>query len=192
MGKTEKKIEKAVEATAADGAAAPAGKSNSLKWQDWIALAVIGFLSAWVFTLLNIPSGTLIGPTVTIAVYTNLRRLKVQINKNLQSVLQVGVGGMVGLSITMESIRSLSLYIFPIVSLNIILVGGCFLLAFVLHKISSWDILTCLFATAPGGLSSMILLSMESSADTNRVIIFQVLRMALVVALIPLIGRLLF
>jgi membrane AbrB-like protein len=156
----------------------------------WIILIGLGFFSAWVFSLLRVPASTMAGPMLTVGGYTWIRKRSVRVNKNLQKLVQVGVGGLVGLSISRESILSLPSYILPIVCLNVILVGGCFILALVLNKTAGWDMLTCLIATAPGGLSPMILLAVEMGADSNRVVVFQVLRMVLVLLLTPFFGGL--
>jgi membrane AbrB-like protein len=89
------------------------------------------------------------------------------------------------------SILSLPSYIVPIIVLNLIIVGGCFILAFVLYKAAGWDIATCLIAAAPGGMSPMILLAMEMGADSRRVTVLQVLRMVLVLLFTPFAARLL-
>jgi membrane AbrB-like protein len=157
---------------------------------DWAVLAILSLLSAWLLGMIHAPASNMIGPMLTAGAYTYARRLKVRINGVFQKLVQAGVGGMVGLTVTRESILNLPSYILPMVCLNSIIVGGCFILAYILCKISRWDMTTCLIATAPGGLSPMILLAIEMGADTGRVVVFQVLRMVLVLILTPLIGRL--
>ncbi|MDR2739329.1 MAG: AbrB family transcriptional regulator [Treponema sp.] len=165
-------------------------RSRPLIKIDWVVLAILSVLSAWLLGMIHVPASNMIGPMLTVGAYTYIRRLKARINGIFQNIVQVGVGGMVGLTVTRESILSLPSYILPIVCLNIIIVGGCFILAYILCKISRWDMTTCLIATAPGGLSPMILLAIEMGADADRVVVFQVLRMVLVLLLTPMIGRL--
>jgi membrane AbrB-like protein len=159
---------------------------------DWVVAVILSLLSAWLLGMIPVPASNMIGPMLTVGAYTYVRRLKVRINGIFQNLVQAGVGGMVGLTVTRESILSVPSYILPIVCLNSIIVGGCFILAYILRKISRWDMTTCLIAAAPGGLSPMILLAIETGADTDRVVVFQVLRMVLVLLLTPLIGRLIY
>jgi membrane AbrB-like protein len=173
-----------------DTANAEKNRSRPLVKIDWVVVAVLSVLSAWLLGMIHVPASNMIGPMLTVGAYTYVRSLKVRINGIFQNLVQVGVGGMVGLTVTRESILSLPSYILPIVCLNIIIVGGCFILAYVLCKISRWDMTTCLIATAPGGLSPMILLAIEMGADADRVVVFQVLRIVLVLLLTPTIGRL--
>ena len=101
------------------------------------------------------------------------------------------MGGLIGLNITKESLLSFPDYILPIICLVILLIGGSVVLAFVLQKVSKWDMTTCLLATSPAGLTPMILLSIEMEADSDRVALFQVLRLVTVLLLAPLGGQLL-
>jgi membrane AbrB-like protein len=157
---------------------------------DWVLLAGLGAFSAWLFGLLRVPASNLVGPMLMVGSYTWIRKRNLKVHKNLQKLVQVGVGGLVGLSISRESILGLPSYILPILCLDLIILGGCILLAYVLNKLTGWDLLTCLIATAPGGLSLMTLLSIEMGADSNRVVVFQVLRMVLVLLLTPFFGAL--
>jgi membrane AbrB-like protein len=156
---------------------------------DWLAFAGLGILSARLLSLLHIPASNMIGPMLAIGIYTKLRRLKTTVNANLQKVIQIGIGGMVGLSMTRDSIMRLPSYIVPIAALNLIIVGGCIVLALAVHKLTGWDVITCLIAAAPGGMSPMILLAMEMGAESRLVTVFQVLRMILVLLFTPLAGR---
>lgn len=158
---------------------------------DWLAFAVLGLFSAWLFGLLHLPASNLLGPMIAVGIYIKLRCLKVKVNTNLQKFIQIGVGGLVGLSITRESVMNLPSYIMPILALNLIIIGGSLVLAFLLYKITSWNLSTCLIAVAPGGMSPMIMLSMEMGADSKVVVVFQVLRMILVLLFIPFIGKIL-
>ncbi|MDR3161487.1 MAG: AbrB family transcriptional regulator [Spirochaetaceae bacterium] len=167
-----------------------AARPLPLRMLDWAILAALGAFSAWLFGLVRFPASNMVGPMLVVGAYTWIRKRKVKVHKNLQKLVQVGVGGLVGLSITRASILALPSYILPIICLNIIIVGGCIMLAYVLHKLTGWDILTCLIATAPGGLSLMTLMSVEMGADSNRVVVFQVLRMVLVLLLTPFFGGL--
>jgi membrane AbrB-like protein len=176
------------ETPAASGSTAPGNRALWLL--EWILLAALGAAAAWGFGLLRAPASNLVGPMLAVGAYTWIKKPRLRVHKNLQKLIQVGVGGLVGLSINQESILSLPSYVLPIISLNIILLGGCILLAYVLNKLAGWDLLTCLIAVAPGGLSLMTLLSIEMGADSNRVVVFQVLRMILVLVLTPFFGAL--
>jgi membrane AbrB-like protein len=168
--------------------AALEGSAVSPGIPQWIALAALGLFSAGLFSAIGIPASNLVGPMLAVGVYTRIRNRSFRINKNLQKIVQIGVGGLVGLSVTRESILRLPAYILPIICLNVIIVGGCCLLALVLSKLTGWDMATCLIATAPGGLSPMISVSIEMGADSNRVVLFQVLRIVLVLLFTPFFG----
>ena len=176
--------------TSADnGEKQPISRSKVIiEWSILIALAVA---LSWLFQIIGIPAPQLLGSMVIAGIYTKIRRSKLTVNPNVQSILQIGVGGLVGLSVARENIINLPLYITPIIVLNLILFTSCGILAFILYKITSWDLSTCLLSVAPGGMNPLILLSIEMKADTRIVTVFQVLRMFMVLLLTPLVGRLL-
>ena len=158
------------------------------EWMIFIALAI---LATWVFGLINFPAPFLTGPMIFIGIYTKIRGLKITANPNFQLILQIGIGGILGLSLTRESILSVPIYVLPIIVLNVVLMGGCAVLALIMKKLTRWDLITCLLATAPGGLTPMVLLAMEMKVNSRVVAVFQVLRIIMVIVLTPLVGRLL-
>jgi membrane AbrB-like protein len=164
-------------------------KNNKVLKIDFLVLGILGIASSYAGLYFNVPAGAMVGPMLIIAIYANARHLKVQVGGTIQKIMQVGVGGMAGLSVTRESVMGLATYILPIVALDLIIVGGCVLLAMLLRRFSGWDAITCLMATSPGGLSFIILLAMEKNLDVKTIAIFQALRMALVLLLIPLLGN---
>ncbi len=153
---------------------------------DWALIPAIALAAAALCQWLHMPAGTMVGPMLAVGLYTKGRGFAAKPNKTLQKWLQAGVGGLVGLGITRESAMAVGAYILPIVVLNVLVVGGSLLLALLLQKLSGWGRATCLLCCCPAGLSPTILLSMELSADSSRVVLFQVLRLVCVLLVAPL------
>lgn len=169
----------------------PPAPAQSPRAGDWAVIAALTLAAAALCQWLNVPAGTMIGPILAVGLYTKGRGLSVQLNKDLQKWLQAGVGGLVGLGITRQSVLAIGDYLLPILILNVLVVGGSLLLALLLQKLSGWDRATCLLACSPAGLSPTILLSMELSADSGRVVLFQVLRLVSVLVFAPVSAHLL-
>ena len=165
-------------------------KIESIKIIEWLIFAAIALFAAWLFGRLNIPAPNLIGPMLAIGLYSKIRGLNKKVHVNFQKIIQIGIGGMLGLSIARESILNLPSYVVPFIFFNIIIIGGSMLLALILYKLTDWDFMTCLMAAAPGGMTPMVLMSMETGADTRVVVILQVLRISLSLLLAPLGGKL--
>lgn len=139
----------------------------------------------------GVPAGAMLGPMIIMGIYCKAKDVHIKINRTLQSYVQIGVGGLVGLSITKESVMGIGNYIVPILVLNILVIGGSILLALLLHKFAKWNLGTCILATCPAGLSPTIILSMDYEVNTNIVTVFQVLRLVTVLITTPLIAHLL-
>ncbi len=153
---------------------------------DWAILLALGSVAAFLFSSLHVPAGTMVGPMLAVGLYTKVGGIGAKPNKTLQSVVQMGVGGLVGLGITKDSLLRIDEYFLPALLLCVLIVGGSLLLSLALNKISGWDKRTCLLAASPAGLSPTVLLSMELEADSAKVIVFQVLRLGLVLLFAPL------
>jgi membrane AbrB-like protein len=152
----------------------------------WVGAIIVGIISAYLFGLVRVPASNLIGPMIGVGILVKLKDISLHVNPSLQKYLQIGVGGLIGLNSTKESILGIPDYVVPIICLNVLIVGGCILLGFVLHSLTGWDLTTCLLSTSPAGLTPMILLSMELNADSNHVAIFQILRLTTVIFFAPL------
>ncbi len=161
------------------------------KWKAWGIIIPMAVAAALILGFFKVAASSLIGPMLAVGIYTKIKDIHIKLNKTFQNWVQIGVGGLIGLSITKASLLSFQDYLVPILYLNLLIVGGSLILGFVLHKITGWDLLTCLLSTAPAGLTPMILLSLELNADSNRVVLFQLLRFVTVVLFAPLGGQLL-
>lgn len=166
-------------------------KKSNINNKSWFVIILLGMISAYFLGFIKMPAGGLIGPMLAVGVYTKINDIRVQINRSFQKYVQIGVGGLIGLNATRESILGIPEYIIPIICLNLLIVGGGISLGFLLHKMTGWDLKTCLLSTAPAGLTPMVVLSMELNADSNRVVLFQMLRLATVVLFAPIEGQLL-
>ena len=168
------------------------GKTVLPKAIEWLILVILGLISSWLLVQLRFPSPYLIGPMLCIGIYTRARDLKKEIHPKFEVIILIGISGLMGLSMNPESIMNMPSYIIPILALNIIIIGGSMLLALILKKASGWDIITCLLATAPGGgIAPMLMLSIEMGVDFKLVMVFQVLRLILVLLFTPVMSMLL-
>lgn len=153
---------------------------------DWLAICLLTVSSYLLLQTLSIPAGNIIGLMVAVGFYVKRRGLHIRIRRNVQLFVQIGIGGIVGLSVTKESVLSLGSCLLPALTLDFFIVGGSLLLAYFLQKVSGWDWITCLLSCSPAGLSPTVLLAMEMGADSGKVAVFQMLRMALALVLAPI------
>ena len=143
----------------------------------WLIVAALVLSSALLLDYIGVPAAMIMGPMLAVGVFTQLKGYSAKIPSQVQKAVQIAIGGVVGLGITSESLRTVGSVLLPLLYLNLIIVGGSLLLAFTLHKISKWDMVTCLTCASPAGLSPTVMIAMEYGADTGKVALFQMLRL---------------
>ena len=162
-----------------------------LKWYEWgvLLLPVLGV--TWILTRFHVPVANLLGPMLVIGIAVKAGNVSCRINKRIQTLVQIGIGGLAGAAITRESILGFPEYIFPVIILNILVITGSLLLARIMMWMTNWDKATCILACCPAGLSPTIMIAMEYKADANIVTLFQVLRMVTVLVSTPFLAKML-
>jgi len=164
---------------------------NTAGRKEWCIILILVVLSSYLLSLIKMPSGNLIGPMLAVGFYIKAKNLKVKVNKTVYGFAQMGIGGMIGLNITKESIMAIPNFLIPIIVLNIIIVGGSLFMGYLLHRMNGWDLVTCLLATAPAAVTPIVMLALELKADSTRVLVFQMVRYITVILCAPFIAQLL-
>lgn len=148
------------------------------------AAAVFGFI----LLKLKVPGGMLIGAIVGVVVL-NLLTAQAFFYPKLKVGAQILTGTYMGCMVTREDMKRLKGVYKPF-----LFVIGCFLclniaVAFILSAVSDYSLITCLLATAPGGMSDMPLVAMDMGADASAVAVMQFVRMLFGLAVLPSVVR---
>lgn len=165
------------------------GATALVAW-DWVIMAIAGIVMAILLNLIKVPAPYLFGPLLTTIIYVRTRKLRPPAYPGLQNFAQLGVGGIVGLTVTRESILAFPHFIPAIIVLNLFLVGSSILISLYLHRYRGWDLTTSLLALAPAGLTPLTVMALEMDADVSKVAIVQMVRLVLVILIAPLQGYL--
>jgi membrane AbrB-like protein len=159
---------------------------TKVKRSEWAAFVLIAGLSSYLMSLTNMAAGNMLGPMIAVGAYVKFKSLDLNPPRYLQIFAQLGIGGLIGLNVTRESILEIpSLWLSALI-MDVMLIGSSILLSYTLYKLAKWDLTTCLLATSPAGITPMILLSMELNADTSRVAVLQLVRLVTVVLIMPI------
>ena len=142
-------------------------------------------LGAWGAKKLKIPSGLIIGAILSVAI-ANLTIGVAPIPYFMKWATQVIAGAYIGVGLDRESVRRLRHLIKPALIIVVGLITINMALGLILYRITSLDLCTALFATVPGGLSEMSVISEEMGANTPLVSVFQLSRMITTVCTFPL------
>lgn len=153
----------------------------------WIfAVLAIAVLGGVLGLKLKLPAGAMLGAMIAVAVFTVITDLQV-IPPWFKVCAQMVSGGYIGTTMTRESLREMKkvapAIVFLLLGMLVInlAVGGLLCLT------SPLDLCTCLFATAPGGMTDMTIISDDMGANAPVVSVFQVCRMSLAISTFPLV-----
>ncbi|AOT70652.1 AbrB family transcriptional regulator [Geosporobacter ferrireducens] len=146
----------------------------------------VGIISGCIGYFLGVPAGIISFAMVACAFY-NVRTSKAYMSIHLRKSIQFLGGALIGARITMEQVVAMKdlLLIISVVIVGYIALN--FLLAFLISKHSTLDIITSLYASAAGGLTDMAIIASEMGADAPKVATLQFARVVSVIAFYPII-----
>lgn len=156
---------------------------------DWFCLAGFAFLAG--FGLNHLPAGNILGSLLAVGIYVRVRKLDIRVKQKYQDYAVMGIGGLIGLSVTEESLLALPQLVLPLAVLCVFLTASGLLLGYLLHKYAHWGLTTSLLATAPGGILPICMLAIELGADAACVATFHAVRLIGVLLIAPLQAQLL-
>ncbi|MBQ5813983.1 MAG: AbrB family transcriptional regulator [Clostridia bacterium] len=152
----------------------------------WIFLVLAIAATGGIIGLkLKLPAGAMLGAMISVAIFTVVTDLQV-IPPWFKVCAQMVSGGYIGTTMTRESLGQLK----KVAPAAVFLLTGMLVInltvAGVLYMTSPLDLTTCLFATAPGGMTDMTIISDDMGANSPVVSVFQVCRMALAISSFPI------
>jgi len=138
-----------------------------------IAVAAIGAL---IGARLKLPAGGMLGAMFAVIILQLLFEQQA-LPRNLQVILQIASGTMIGSRVAKKDVIGLRLLALP----AIVLIFSMFVINIVvgttMYRLSYLDIVTSLFASAPGGMMDMALVSAELGANPAYVALLQLSRL---------------
>lgn len=156
--------------------------SRLLLYGRTLAVAIAGGMG---LEAAGFPAGGLVGSMLAVG---GLRAAGVAcagFPEDVRNVAQVGLGGLIGLGFTAEVVGSLGHMILPVAVLTAAMLAFGFALAAITHRMTGWDLMTCVLATSAGGLTNISAIAEDLGADPVRVTLLHVVRLVTIVAVLP-------
>ncbi|MCL2068987.1 MAG: AbrB family transcriptional regulator [Oscillospiraceae bacterium] len=154
---------------------------NALALLIAIIFGVLGYRS-------RIPAGTMIGALLSVIVFNTLTGT-VSFPFEARAISQSLAGCFIGMSITLEVVRSLRTLIKPAAVLcSSMLISGV-LIGFLLYSTGRFDLGTALFSAAAGGFTDVTLVAIEMGADASKMITLHLVRLISVTLICPALIR---
>lgn len=150
----------------------------------FLITVVVALVGGYIGYRLKIPAGAMVGAMVTTVAF-NLITERAFFYDDLKIVMQILGGAMIGSRIGKKDVLELKNIILPTIILIISMVILNLSFGIVMYLVSDLDIATCLFASAPGGMSDMAIISVDLGANPAYVAIMQLLRILTIFIFMP-------
>jgi membrane AbrB-like protein len=152
---------------------------------DYVPLAAFALLGSALGTALRVPTGAMLGAMLAGGIFSIAIDKKYRYDTRIRFVAQIGLGLALGQRMSPEIVSQLGTTFIPAIAVTAIMLVGSTLLAFLLHKTTGWDIVTCLLCSAPAGLSQITVFAEEIGADSLTASVFHTVRIIGIVSLYP-------
>lgn len=154
-----------------------------------LATIIAALVGGAVFEWLRVPAGALVGAAVGVAAFSLAAEQAARMPPTAAFLTYVGIGWLVGQSLTRDVLRDIFSNAIPVVGSAIGLLAVGAILAFALTRIAGLDYVTAFLATSPGGLSQMSALGTAVGADLGLVVAVHLVRVFSVLLLAPAVVR---
>ena len=144
----------------------------------------VALLGAYIAKKLEIPAGGMIGSMLAVALF-NIIFDVATFPSQMKVLVQTISGVLIGCKITKSELVGFKKLLKPSLINIIMLFSGCLTIGWLMYKFTDYALVTSAFATAPGGLMDMVIISMDMGADTAVVSILQVVRLLSILSLFP-------
>lgn len=153
-----------------------------------IITLLIGFSGGLTALRFKVPAGAMIGSMLSVALY-NIITGNAFLPQDVRVITQIAAGAFIGSGIRKKDVLDLKSMIKPAVLMVSFMIILDLLMGYVMYKTTAINLVTCLFACAPGGIVDMSLISNDLGADSSKVAILQLVRLISVMLLFPIIMK---
>ncbi len=158
----------------------------------WVVTIAIAAAGALIGPRLRLPAAAFLGPTLLAAALTLGGALDgIAVPPLLREAAFAAIGLYIGLRFERETLRSIKRLLPAVLASIVVLIAGCFVLAWVLKLTAGVSLLDAYLATTPGGLYAVLPIAFGSNADAGFVLAVQGLRILVMVLAAPAVVRLL-
>ncbi|WP_342641211.1 AbrB family transcriptional regulator [Rhodoligotrophos ferricapiens] len=166
----------------------PADLSKFLQSKLFRVLATIAVAAAGgsLFAFFNLPAPWLAGAMVATMVLC-LSGFRGEVPKLASPAVFVLLGLSIGSSVDWETLSLMRSWPTSLAILAVTMIAVTFALQAYYRRAYGWDDRTSFFAAVPGALSSVVIFAVEYRADVLRVTVVQCIRLAFLVAFLPLV-----
>lgn len=158
---------------------------NFVLTKQWFKVGLLGFIGAVIGYTTHFPLGVLLGSAFIISIWKITKNDLLKLPIKVKRVIQVIVGGNIGLAFTNQTFNILKSIWLPAIIISLINIVLALVLALLFYRILKYDILTALASSAPAGMSEMILLAEKYNTNVPTVVSIHLFRVVIIIIVIP-------
>lgn len=144
----------------------------------------IGGIGALIALRLKVPAGSMVGSMLAVALF-NVVTGEALIPQNVRIITQIAAGAFIGAGVSYKDVAGLKSMVKPAILMVSSMIVLDLIMGYIMYKTTDIDLVTSLFACAPGGIVDMSIISSDLGADSSKVAILQMVRLMSVFALLP-------
>lgn len=133
---------------------------------------------------MKIPAGAMIGALFAVGFF-NLIWPVAYLPVETKVLTQAVAGMFIGVSFRRKDLPGMKKLVLPVALSVAAIMGMGFAMGFLLTALTGLDVITCLFACAPGGVVDMALMADDMGGDAAVVSVLQMVRLVTVISLFP-------
>lgn len=147
-----------------------------------LVLAAVGGLTG---TLLGFPAGGFVGAMVFTGIASASGWVISPLPIFFRNLGQLGLGALIGMNATPEVMGILGDMLLPTLAITLLMLSWGILLAFMVRRFTGWNLMTCLIATCPGGITTLAPIADELGADPMKVSLLHLVRLFTIFLILP-------
>lgn len=151
---------------------------------ELVITIIVGLIGGITALKLNVPAGAMIGSMVITAVF-NVITGKAFMPQDVKIITQIATGAFIGAGIKLKDVIDLKKMIKPAMIMVPSMIILDIIIGLIMYKTTDLDLVTSLFACAPGGIVDMSLISSDLGADSSKVALLQMIRLSTVLIIFP-------
>lgn len=155
------------------------------EWKTLLETLTLGIIGGILFSLLNLPLPWMLGPLTAVMFWQSITERKLIWPPSFKNIGLIILGITFGLYFTLETIMLIGPYIVPYVLLTIAIIFISIVNSSLVSKYLNVDQVTSVFGSIPGGLTEMVIASEDLHAKSSFVMIFQTVRLLVVLFTVP-------
>ena len=150
-----------------------------------LIVAVIGLIGGYLGKLSGLPAGTL-SFAMILVILVHINSNKLFLERKYKQYVQVLAGMLIGVSISMDTVRNIGKIILPTIVLILAYIIANFIISYLMAKTGKIDRISAMFASSPGGASDMALVASEIGGDSPKIAVIQIIRLVSCYIIFPI------